>query len=178
MNGHRNQKQIGWNNHLQTLFCTHFYILSITTDFNEWSLNSDQWSSNSDEWSLNSDEWSSKSETNWSKQSPPTLFHYHSNILSNCNWFRWMVIKNISKLVETITSKHNFTLTPIFCRIGKVFSKIQSPPNTISHSFLYSVKLKMGSSKSNHLQTLYDTLQKTSSQTKPRRWQGKKDGLA
>ena len=28
MNGHRNQKQIGRNNHLQTLFHTHSYVLS------------------------------------------------------------------------------------------------------------------------------------------------------
>ena len=28
MNDHRNKKQIGRNNHLQTLFHTHFYILS------------------------------------------------------------------------------------------------------------------------------------------------------
>ena len=86
-----------------------------------------------------------------------------------------MVIEIRNKLVKTITSKHYFTLTPKFCDIGKVFSKIQSPPNTISHSFLYFVKLKMGSSKSNHHQTLH---QKTSSQTKPRVLERKKDGLA
>ena len=80
MNGHQNMKQMGRNNHLQT------------------------------------------------------LFHTHSNILINCNWFWWMVIKIWSKWVETITSKHYFTLIPIFCIIEKGFIKIQSPPNTISHS--------------------------------------------
>ena len=89
--GHQNQKQIGRNNHPQTLFHTHSYILS-----------------------------------------------YRKSVQQN-----------------SITSKHYFTLIPIFCQIEN------------------------GSSKSNHLQTLYDTLQKPSSQTKPRECQReKKDGLA
>ena len=78
-----------------------------------------------------------------------TLFQTHSNILINCNWFWWMVIKIWSKWVETITSKHYFTLIPIFWEIVTGFDEWsskyeanglkQSPPNTISQSFLYSV---------------------------------------
>ena len=80
-----------------------------------------------------------------------TLFHTHSNILSNCNWFRWMVIEIRNNLVETITSKHYFTLTPIYCHIGKVFRKIH------------------------HLQTLFHTLQNTSSQAKLRVWESERE---
>ena len=81
-----------------------------------------------------------------------TLFQTHSNILSNCNWFRWMVVESIIKLVETITSKHYFKLIPILCQIVTGFDEWsskalanwlkQSPPNIISNSFLYYVKLE------------------------------------
>ena len=98
MNCHRNQQQIGQNNHLQTLFKNHFFFLS------------------------------------------------------NCKWFRWIVIKIRSKLVKTITSKHYLTLIPMFCIIEK--------------------------SKSNHLQALYHTLQAKPSQKCKRVWERKKDGLA
>ena len=121
---------------------------------------------NFDEWSSNSDERSLKSGANW----------------TNCNWFWQMVIDIRNKLVKAISSKHYFILTPIICHIGKMFSKIQPPPITIWHSFLCTVKLKKCSAKSNHLLILYHTLQKTSSQTKPRVWEcvckRKKDGLA
>ena len=67
-----------------------------------------------------------------------TLFQTHSYILSNCNWFRWMVVESIIKLVETITSKHYFKLIPILCPIETVFfSKCEanclkkSSPNTL-----------------------------------------------
>ena len=178
LNGHRNQKQMGRNNHLQTLFYNQFYILSNCNWF-RWMVIENM--------------------SNWSKQSPPNtilqsfLYSVKLQLISmnghriqwkchriqwNCHRIQWnghwIQInghRNQSKLVKTITSKHYFTLTPIFCHIGKVFSKIQSPPNTISHSFLYSLKLKMGSSKPNHLQTLYHTLQNTSSQAKPRVWE-------
>ena len=117
--------------------------------------------------------------------------------LSNSNWFRWMVIEFRrmvitfrwmviefrwlvieirSKLAETITSKHYFTLISIFCQITSDFDEVsskseahwskQSPPNTILHSFLYSVKLQVISMKcqrnqkqigrNNHLQTLFN----------------------
>ena len=64
MNGHQNQKQIGHNNHLQTLFQT------------------------------------------------------HSHILANYSWFWIIVIKIRSQLVMIITSKHYFSLIPIFCPIA------------------------------------------------------------
>ena len=91
----------------------------------------------------------------WSKQSPPNtilqsfLYSAKLQLISmkchriqwnchriqwNCHRIRMYGHRNQSKLVETITSKHYFTLTPIFCHIGKVFIKTQSPPNTISHS--------------------------------------------
>ena len=134
---------------LELCFC------QITTDF--------------DEWSLNSDEWSSKSEANW----------------SNCNWCQRMVIKIRNKLVKTITSKHYFTLIPIFYQIATNFDEWsskketnglkQSPPNTISHSFLYSVKLKRFHQNAVTIQTLYHNLQKTSSQTEPRVWERVRD---
>ena len=69
MNGHWNQKQIGWTNHLQTLFNIHCYIMS-------------------------------------------TWKNVHQN---------------------AITYKNFFTLIPKLCQIEKGFTKILSPPNTISH---------------------------------------------
>jgi len=73
-----------------------------------------------------------------------TLFQNHSYILSNCNLFPWPFIEIRSKLVKAFTSKHYFTLIPIFYWIGDMYVKIQS------HSFLYSVNLEIFTSKSNH----------------------------
>ena len=111
--------------------------------------------------------------------------------LSNCNWFQWMVIKIRSKLVETITSKHYFIIISIFCQSATDFDEWssktvanwwnQSPPNTIRHSLLYFVKLEKCSEMSNHLQTLYHTLQKPQgkpSQGCKRVWERKKNGQA
>ena len=116
-----------------------------------------------------------------------TLFYNQFYILSNCNWFWWMVIKNVSNRSK------------------------QSPPNTILQSFLYSVscnwfwwmviknsiklvqtitskhyltripifyQLEKCSWIFNHLQTLYHTLQDKPSQECKRMWERKKDVLA
>ena len=53
-----------------------------------------------------------------------TLFYSHSYNLS----YR----KNVQQ--NPTTSNHYLTLIPMFCQIEKGLSKIQSPPNTISHS--------------------------------------------
>ena len=89
MNGHQNKKQIGQNNHLQTLFSNHFYNLS------------------------------------------------------NCKWFRWIVIEISSKLVETITSKHYLKIISFFCQIASDFNELSSKSKQIGQN--------------NHLQTLFDT---------------------
>ena len=91
--------------------------------------------------------------------------------LSNCNWFRWMVIEfrgivnkfrsmviklrslvikfrwmviKFRSMVIEIRNKLVKTITPILWHLVKVLGKIQSPLNTISHSSLYSVKFRMG----------------------------------
>ena len=53
-----------------------------------------------------------------------TLFHTHPYILSYS--------KNVQQ--NPITSKHYLTLIPMFSTIQKGFTKIQSPPNTVSLS--------------------------------------------
>ena len=161
---------------------TELWFYQIATDFDEWLSKSDGWSSKSDEWSSKLE--GNRGNWNWfpwmvikirgmvikigSKLVElqlilmamgqniylQILFQTHSNILSICDWFWGMVIKTSSKLVETITSKHYLTLIPISCHLKKCWSK------------------------SNHFQTLYYSLQKTSSQTKPRVWERKKDVLA
>ena len=143
MNGHQNQKQFGRNNHLQTLFYNQFYILSNCNWF-RWMIITNV--------------------SNWLKQSPPNTilqsFLYSVKLqLILMNGHR----KHI-KLVETITSKHYFTINSIFCQIATDFDEWSSKTYQIGQN--------------NHLQTLYHTLQDKPSQECKRMWERKKDVLA
>ena len=109
MNGHQNQKQIGQNNHLQTLFKNYFYILSnckwfwwivieISSKLVETIISKHYLKIISIFCQIvtDFDELSLKSEANWSKQSPPnTIWHL---LLYPVNW------KNVNEY--SITSKH------------------------------------------------------------------------
>ena len=84
-------------------------------------------------------------------------------------WTRWMVIKIRNKLVETITSKHYFTLTPIYCHIGKVFRKIHHL-QTLFHTLSYILSnwkwVHQNPITSKHYITLSKKLQAKPSQAK------------
>ena len=99
MNGHWNQKQIGQNNHLHTLFYNHFYILS---NCNWFWWNVIEFSGIVIEFSGIVIEFSGiviEYRAIWSKQSPPNT---------------------------TITSKHYFTIISIFGQIATDFDEWSS----------------------------------------------------
>jgi len=149
--------------------------------------------------------------------------------LSNCNWFRLMVIKFSgiviefsvmviefsgmvieirSKLVETITSKHYFTIIYISVKLQLISvsgHRIQWKCHRIQwnghrnqkqigrnnhlqtlfyNHFCFCQIATDGHwnqkqiGQNNHLQTLFDTLQAKPSQGCKRVWERKKDGLA
>ena len=133
----------------------------------QWNGHRIQWNGHQIQWNGHQIQWNGhriQMNSHWNQEEIgrnnhlQTLFHTHSYIRPNCHWFRWMVIEIRNNLVETITSKHYFTLTPLYCHIGK---RVQQNPIT-----------------SKHYITLSKKLQAKPSQECERVWERKKDGLA